>query len=327
MPRSARPLLLLLAALGLNGARAAEHGTPAALPNFAVLEKLSPADPLPERETRWAEPGITFTDVVYATRPGHRPLHLDLYRDAGATGARPLVVFLHGGGWAQGNPRVGGGFANFPAVLAHVARRGYVVASISYRLSGEAPFPAPVEDLQAALRFLRSGSARYGIDPQRVALWGLSSGAQIAALEAVRCQAGDCVQALVGWFGPYDLASYLTENPPSTSVQGYLRCPATGCAREALDAASPSVHVRAGAPPTLLVHGLADANVPPSQSQRFATALLKAGADARVLALPDVGHGLIGAEAATTKRALDQALDTTLAFFDETLAAVPTPQR
>jgi acetyl esterase/lipase len=325
MPRSARPLLLLLAALALNDARADGQPALAALPDFAVLDKLSPADPMPERETRWAESGVTLTDLVYATRPGHRPLHLDLYRDAGATGPRPLVVFLHGGGWAQGNPRIGGGFADFPAVLAHVARRGYVVASISYRLSGEAPFPATVEDLQAALRFLRSGSGRYGIDPQRVALWGLSSGAQIAALEAVRCQPGDCVQALAGWFGPYDLASYMNENPQGTSVQGYLRCPAAGCPREALDAASPSVHVRAGAPPTLLVHGLADANVPPSQSDRFAAALREAGTDARVVALPDVGHGLIGADATTTRRALREALGATLAFFDQALAAVPTP--
>jgi acetyl esterase/lipase len=242
------------------------------------------------------------------------------------TGSLPLIVILHGGAWAQGNPRIGGGFADFPAVLAHVARRGYVVASISYRLSGEAPFPAPVEDLQAALRFLRSGSARYGIDPQRVALWGLSSGAQIAALEALRCQAGECVQAFAGWFGVYDLASYVTANSQGAAVQGYLRCPATGCPREALDAASPSVHVRKSAPPTLLVHGLADMNVPPSQSERFAAALRGAGAEARVVALPDVGHGLIGADAATTRRALGEALGATLAFFDQALAAVPTPR-
>jgi acetyl esterase/lipase len=236
------------------------------------------------------------------------------------------VVVVHGGGWAQGNPRIGGGFANFPAVLAHVAKRGYVVASISYRLSGEAPFPAPVEDLQAALRFLRAGAARYGIDPQRVASWGLSSGAQIAALEAVRCQASDCVQALVGWFGAYDLASYVIESPRGASVQEYLRCPAAGCAREALEAASPIVHARAGAPPTLLVHGLADANVPPSQSERFAAALRAAGAEARVVTVPDVGHGFIGANAASTKRALGQALDATLAFFDQVLGSVPTPR-
>jgi dipeptidyl aminopeptidase/acylaminoacyl peptidase len=74
------------------------------------------------------------------------------------------------------------------------------------------------------------------------------------------------------------------------------------------------------------VHGLADTNVPPSQSERFAAALRGAGAEARVVALPDVGHGLIGADAATTRRALGEALGATLAFFDQALAAVPTPR-
>ena len=114
---------------------------------------------------------VILTDVVYSTIPGFRPLHLDLYRQAGVATPRPLIVFMHGGGWAYSNPRAGAAFVDLPVVLAHLAERGYVVASIAYRLSGEAPFPAQLEDLQAAIRFLRGNAARFGIDGAQVGLW------------------------------------------------------------------------------------------------------------------------------------------------------------
>jgi acetyl esterase/lipase len=301
--------------------RADEPATPVAMPEFAVLERITPVDPMAERETRWGNPLVRLTDLVYATRPGYRPLHLDLYRGAGVNAPRPLVVVVHGGGWAHANPRVGAGFKDFPSVLAYLAQRGYVVASIEYRLSGEAPFPAQVEDLEAALGFLRSGASHFGIDPDRVALWGLSAGAQIAALHATSCTRPDCVQALVGWFGPYDLA----ENPRGDSVRSYLRCPAEGCTAVDLAAGSPARRVDGGEPPTLLVHGVEDVQVRSSQSQRLAEAMRAGGQDVSVVLIPDVGHGLIGKDAETTRRALRLALDATLEFFDERLAAAPQP--
>jgi len=190
-------IALCAVALGHVNVWAGETAAPA-MPEFAVLERITPADPMPERETRWGNPAVTLTEVVYATRPGYRPLHLDLYRAAGVNVPRPLVVVVHGGGWAHANPRVGAAFKDFPSVLAYLVQRGYVVASIEYRLSGEAPFPAQVDDLEAALRFLRDDATRFGIDPARVGLWGLSAGAQIAALQAVRCRPTECAQALVG---------------------------------------------------------------------------------------------------------------------------------
>jgi acetyl esterase/lipase len=223
------------------------------------------------------------------------------------------------------NPRVGAGFKYFPSVLAYLAQRGYVVASIEYRLSGEAPFPAQVEDLETALRFLRADATRFGIDPTRIGLWGLSAGAQIAALQAVRCRPPDCVQALVGWFGPYDLAAYVAENPPGDSVRSYLRCPVEGCTAADLTAGSPARRVDGGEPPTLLVHGVEDAQVRVSQSQRLAEAMRAVDRDVRVLLVPDVGHGLIGKDAETSRRALRLALEATLGFFDERLAAAAAP--
>jgi acetyl esterase/lipase len=199
------------------------------------------------------------------------------------------------------------------------------VASIEYRLSGEAPFPAPIDDLQAALRFLRAGAGRFGIDPTQVALWGLSAGAQVAALHAVSCSPPDCVQALAGWFGAYDLAAHAAETPRGNAVNAYLRCAAQGCPATELAASSPIRHVDARDPPTLLVHGLDDAQVLPSQSDRFAEALREAGVDARVVTMPGVGHGLIGRDAGTTNRALRQALGETLGFFDQRLKLGANP--
>lgn len=318
MPRLAL-LALWIAASPFANVRAAETAAATTVPDFAVLEQITPADPMSERETSWGNPAVTLTEVVYATRPGHRPLHLDLYRETGVNSPRPLVVVVHGGGWAQGNPRVGAGFKDFPSVLAYLAQRGYVVASIEYRLSGEAPFPAQVEDLQAALRFLRAGAVRFGVDPARVALWGLSAGAQIAALHAGSCSPPDCVQALVGWFGPYDLAAYVDANPRAKHVQAYLGCPPLGCTPAEFAASSPLGHVDASDPPALLVHGLDDVTVAPSQSRRFAEALVEAGVDARAVMVPSVGHGLIGKDTETTSRALRQALAETLGFLDQWL--------
>jgi acetyl esterase/lipase len=322
MPRLAW-IAVIVAATAHVDARAGEPAT--AMPEFAVLERITPADPMPERETRWGNPAVTMTDVVYATRPGYRPLRLDLYRETGVNAARPLVVVVHGGGWANANPRVGAGFKDFPSVLAYLAQRGYVVASIEYRLSGEAPFPAQVEDLETALGLLRAGATRFGIDPARVGLWGLSAGAQITALQAVRCRPPECAQALVGWFGPYDLAAYVAENPPGDSVRSYLRCPVEGCTAADFTAGSPASRVDGGEPPTLLVHGVEDVQVRASQSQRLAEAMRAGGQDVSVVLIPDVGHGLIGKDTATTRRALRLALEATLEFFDERLAAAPRP--
>ena len=183
MPRT---LLTILTAATFCCAAVQAADSPT-LPEFAVADQLTPRDPLPERDIRWGDGSTVMTDVVYSTIPGYRPLHLDLYRASIGGTPRPLVVFVHGGGWWTANQRAASAFLDFPAVLANLVQRGYVVASIEYRLSGEAPFPAQLHDLQEAVRFLRANAARFGIDPAKVVLWGISAGAQLAALDAVTC--------------------------------------------------------------------------------------------------------------------------------------------
>jgi acetyl esterase/lipase len=289
------------------------------LPDFATANRLMPADPMPERQVHWSNRAVTMTDVVYATIPGFRPLHLDLYRPTAKAGPRPLIVFVHGGGWANANPRVGAAFTRFPDVLADLAGRGYAVASIEFRFSGEAPFPAQLEDLQAAIRFLRANASRFGINGAKVGLWGMSSGAQLVALNAVNCAEGTSVQGFVGWFGPYDLAAYLRERPEDPHLRQLFRCGAEGCSAALLDAASPINHVGGKDPPALLIHGLADAEVLPSQSERFATTLLAAGDSAQLLLIPEVKHGFVGATQAATREASQRALNATFEFFDRVL--------
>lgn len=309
------------------------------MPDFEVADQLVPRDPLPEREIRWGDGSTVMTDVVYATIPGYRPLHLDLYRASFDETRRPLVVFVHGGGWWTANQRAASAFLDFPAVLANLAQRGHVVASIEYRLSGEAPFPAPLLDLQEAVRFLRANAARFGIDPAKVVLWGVSAGAQLAALDAVTCGApsgdssdksprgaSDCVQGFVGWFGPYDLDAHARETKSDASVRALLDCGTDACAPAALAGASPIRFVDGPEQPVLLIHGTEDQHVLPAQSKAFAERLRAAGTPVELLLVGNVGHGFIGATPAATRDASRQALSATFEFFDS-LWAEPNARR
>ncbi len=313
---------------------------PPSLPDFEVADQLVPRDPLPERVIRWGDGSTVMTDVVYSTIPGYRPLHLDLYRASVNAASRPLVVFVHGGGWWAGNQRAASAFLDFPPVLANLAQRGYVVASIEYRLTGEAPFPAQLLDLQEAVRFLRANAARFGIDPARVVLWGMSAGAQLAALDAVTCGApsgdssdtapggeSDCAQGFVGWFGPYDLGAHVRDRKSDTSVRALLHCGADACAPGTLAEASPIYFVDGKDPPVLLIHGKEDRQVLPAQSEVFAERLRTAGVPVELLLIPDVGHGFIGATPAGTRDASRQALSATFNFFDRLFAAPGSQQR
>ena len=134
-----------------------------------------PVEASPVLEDRFPQPKVAFAhdvesqpDLVYSVPPGFRPLRLDLYRPrntGSVTRGLPLVVYVHGGGWQSGHTRHAGAFANWPGVLALLASKGYVVASIEYRLSGEARFPAAIQDVKTSIRWLRSKSTQFGIDP------------------------------------------------------------------------------------------------------------------------------------------------------------------
>ncbi|MGY1625032.1 alpha/beta hydrolase fold domain-containing protein [Geodermatophilus sp. SYSU D00965] len=246
---------------------------------------------------------VTVTpDLVYAT-PGGVELCLDLYVPETPRPA-PVAVYLHGGGWLRGTRT-----DRAEERLVPVAADGVAVAAVQYRLSGQATFPAPLDDLRAAVRWLRAEGAAHGVDAARVGAWGASAGGHLAALAGLCPDARDgelgdsSVQAVVTWFPVTDLLARDTdvpEGPLPPFVSGpplvpsfearLLGLAATADDPEAARAASPLTHVHAGAPPFLVAHGDADGLVPSTHSRRLADALRRAGVPTSFLLLGGANH-------------------------------------
>ncbi len=256
-------------------------------------------------------------DLIYQTLPGYRPLTLDLYTPAPGGLPKPVVVFVHGGGWNGGDARHAATFEDFPAQLAGLAAQGYVVASVTYRLSQEAQFPAQLQDVKAAIRWLRAGAANYNIDTTRVAVWGAAAGGQLATLAGVTCGVdrfeplsdanardlpSDCVQAVINWYGVSDLESLAEDGgklpgsrqsftAQSSSAEGnYLGCEPADCAPGLARLASPLSFISASSPPFLIQHGAADTTIPPKQSQKLQDALKAKHVPAELVLYPNAGH-------------------------------------
>jgi acetyl esterase/lipase len=323
--------------------------------------------PLPEiaagtQPDRLSAQRVTFPNgvkgvprVVYSVQSGYRPLTLDLYlppktmRRPG-TGF-PLVLVIHGGGWIFGDPRHNGKFVDFTGVLASLAGRGYVVASVEYRLSGEAIFPAQIQDVKTAIRFLRTKAADYGIDPARAITWGWSAGGHLAALAAVSCgvqklepvQSGpansavgsaatvsDCVQGSVAWFGVFDMATIgeqakqdgaFSRDVADTPEWRLLGCFASECKTGQISAASPVTYVDAKTPPMLLIVGDADKLVPYHQTLEMDRRLEAAGVTHQLMVIPGVDHMFEGKTLPQTRNANLAALEATFRFIDTAMKA------
>jgi acetyl esterase/lipase len=308
----------------------------ASLDQIVIGVKSVRADVFPRPPVPFADGVTAYPDIEYSNLMGYRPLLLDLYLPAKSDTPRPLVVWVHGGGWNRGDSRSSGAIADYPAALAALATRGYVVASVNYRLTSEARFPAQIQDVKAALSFLHANAARYNIDPARTAIWGGSAGGHLAALAATTCGVeafepepstgrlshaealalhkrpggADCVQAAVIWYGIFDLATLGGDHP-----RELLGCDPKTCSGKA-EAGSPISHVSATTPPMLLVHGLDDTEVSPDQTRAMAAKLKAMGVPVETLFLPDVDHGLIGKTPQTTHAATLQALQRSFDFMD-----------
>jgi len=248
------------------------------------------------------QPGVTVQqDLVYGSEHGVE-LHLDLYLPASRPA--PLCLWLHGGGWLRGSRS-----ARAAERLMPVAASGVAIAAVQYRLSGEAAFPAPLDDARSAVRWLRRNAVDLGLDADRVGVWGASAGGHLAALLAL-CpddrdrELGDSsVQAAVCWFPITDLTlrdTDVPEGPPPPFLSGPLPSPShearllgaesvrqvTAAAR----AASPVAHVHPGAPPFLLVHGDRDGLVPSEHSRTFHRLLTAQRVEASLMLLAGANH-------------------------------------
>ena len=213
-----------------------------------------------------------------------------IYKD-GLTN-RPVVVWIHGGGWTDEYLTT---TYRPERCMADLAQAGFFIACIEYRLAQHAPFPACVDDCQMAIAYLRENADRFGIDPNRIAVWGESAGAHIAAMAALNYnnRADAPVQAAVLWYCPADFTLSLAgkENADDSSVAKLLGCKPSENP-EAVRRISPVSYVKPGGTAAfLLMHGDADMLVDYDQSVRFEKLLEDAGYDARLITVPGQGHG------------------------------------
>jgi acetyl esterase/lipase len=275
---------------------------------------------------------------------------MDLYLPPEGAAKRPVVVFIHGGAWRRGTARDAGAFHDFPAVLASVAARNYVVASVNYRFSNEARFPAAVQDVALAIRWLRMHSAQYGIDTNKFVAWGSSAGGQIAALLGTACGVptfeppapegakgpvpSTCVQGVIDWYGLIDLekdGSDLGKPDVPDYVNTYLGCELSQCAAGWARSASPFPYINAKGPPFLIQHGAADTTVSPIQSKRLYAALHAAGVPTELVIYPGVAHGFAkvpggGPDDAINKQAMDKVFEYLGRYFPSDTAGQAASQ-
>jgi acetyl esterase/lipase len=224
---------------------------------------------------------------------GHKRQKLDLYVPESGEDPLPLIVWIHGGAWRQGSKE-------YCPPLPWV-EKGYVIASINYRLCQHAQFPAQIEDCKSAVRWLRAHAQMYKIDPERIVAWGDSAGGHLASLLGT---AGDIpdweqgypigssrVQVVIDWYGRADLACVSTDPAYADSPIAMLLGGSGPEVKDQAEDASPIHYVSKNDPAFLIMHGDKDGVVPVEQSMAFTSALKEAGVKVKLVILRGAGHG------------------------------------
>ncbi|MGA8027247.1 MAG: alpha/beta hydrolase [Bryobacteraceae bacterium] len=251
------------------------------LPVFLIMNAFAAA-PVYTRQ----EPPIK--DIEYA-RVNGMSLRMDASIQGGAQ-KTPAVIIVHGGGWVAGDRRI-----DVQPLFKPLTDAGFAWFSINYRLATEVTqFGIAINDVQEAIRFIRSNASEFHIDADRIALIGESAGGQLAAMAALRSSPGAGVKAVVAIYTPSDLVTLLKNSNyvPArirNSVQG---TPWEGLILTGLAQLSPIEHVRADMPPFLFIHGTEDPLVPFSQSSEMCQRMKKAGASCEIYPVEGAGHGI-----------------------------------
>ena len=247
----------------------------------------------------------SIVEIDYAQPEGFRPLSLDL-RTPDRTDA-PVVVFFHGGGWLRGSRKVFTPGISDEQSFDRIVAAGFAVASCEYRLSGEARFPAQLEDVDAAIDWLRAHAGDHGVDAGRLVLWGVSAGATLAALIGLR---RDDVRGVVDWFGPSELfamAEYGTGEAPSETREARWLGARAADMPDAARLASPALQVHGSAPPFHISHGTEDQHVPFTQSEMLVQALRAVDVDVEFHPVDGGKHFWQGLD--DTRPVFDRAID------------------
>lgn len=242
--------------------------------------------------------GKVIKDVEFAVIQG-QSLKLDLYLPDKPKGSG-LVVWIHGGGWHKGSKE--------KCFITWLPQHGYTVASISYRLSSVAKFPAQLHDCKGAVRWLRANAGKYGYNPQRIFVAGASAGGHLTALMATtsghkllegkvggNLDRSSSVQGAIDYYGPTDFILRSKTQPSRANEKGSVVFELLGGgAHEKVAAAklaSACYHVSKDDPPLLVFHGTKDRTVLLDQSQAIATAYKKAGLPIKLHIIEGASHG------------------------------------
>lgn len=225
-----------------------------------------------------------------------RQMSMDILRPI-SENPLPVIVWIAGGGWRNLDKN------NFMPQLVQFAQKGYIIASIEHRLTNEAIFPSQIEDVKAAIRFLRANAKTYNIDPKRIGVWGESAGGYLAAMLGTTGniqefegsgywqEASSKVQAAVVWYAPTDFLQFVNnrEDDPSSREALFLGGSVKAHPEKAVKA-SPLTYISADTPPFLIMHGDQDYLVPMIQSEIFYNALKDNGVSVDFYKVKGVGH-------------------------------------
>ena len=293
-------LVLLLITLACGTQTLPATNSPA--PTLAPIEitstpsAIAPTEfsPFPTFESTPPASGAVLHDVVYCTMDSV-PLRMDIYFPTSQSGPSPVLVYVHGGGWTSGEKSEILGLRDLPMFTA----AGYLVVSVDYRLAPEFHFPAMIQDVKCAVRYLRAHADEYNLDPDHIGAWGLSAGGHLVSLlgladESAGWDVGEYldqssrVQAVVDMFGPADftqagaqsiLPETMLETPdPTADLLAWL---------------SPVTYISPDDPPFLIFHGNRDWIVPAEQAALFDQRLRAAGVPSQLVIIQNAGHGLI----------------------------------
>jgi len=287
--------------------------TPTVVAVSATTENTAvPAEPINRKGPAGGNTTLTstpaFSDISYASISSAQKL--DLYIPAG-DGPFPVVILVHGGAFLMGDKAAGDATTGVDQLL----NLGYAVASINYRLSGEALAPAQIQDVKAAVRFLKANAQEYNLNPEKFGAWGGSAGGSLVSLLGTSCgvealegpelgntEQSSCVQAVVDWFGPIDFLQMdaqfagtscpinhdAADSPESLLIGGPIQENV-----EMVNLVNAITYISSDDPSFFIQHGTADCNVPPQQSQLFYDALVSVIGKEKVtlITLDGAGHG------------------------------------